>query len=152
MPANIRIIDKDTGFARFEIDLKGLRGRQVRVGVTGDESVDGVSVVDYAMYNEFGTSRGIPARPFMSTTYDRHHKKTEKFIEFMYGQLLDGKMSPDHLLKTAGADYQSKVQQTIRAAKTWAVPNAESTVAKKGSTSPLIDTGRMVQSVRYEVT
>lgn len=128
-----------------------MRSRKINVGITGNESVEGVSVVDYAMYNEFGTSRGIPARPFMSTTYDRHHKKTEQLIEHMYGQMLDGKMDPDHLLKTAGAYYQSKVQDTIRDAKTWAVPNHPKTIERKGSSSPLIDTGRMVQSVRYEI-
>ena len=152
MPSTVTITDRDTGFARIEIDLLGLRSRKLRVGITGDEKVDGVSVVDYAFYNEFGTSRGIPARPFMATTYDRYHAKTEKFIEYMYGQMLEGKMTPDHLLKTAGMEYQKRVQETIRDAKKWAVPNAESTIERKGSTSPLIDTGRMIGAVRYEIT
>lgn len=131
--------------------MKQLRERSLKVGITGNDTVDGVSVVDYGMYNEFGTNR-IPARPFMATTYDREHAKTEKLVESMYNKVVDGKMTPDHLLQTAGAYYQSKVQATIKDAKSWAVPNAPSTVAIKGSTSPLIDTGRLVQSVRYEVT
>lgn len=149
MPVTIQ--DKDLGFTRIELDLKHLRGRSVKVGIMGSESVDGVAVVDYAFYNEFGTSRGIPARPFMSRTYSEHKADMIKFTEFMYGQVIDGKMTPDHLLQTVGADYQSKIQKTIHDAKSWAAPNAPSTVAKKGSSSPLIDTGRMVGSVRYEV-
>lgn len=132
--------------------MKKLRDRSVKVGITGDDSVDGVSVVDYAMYNEFGTSRGIPARPFMSVTYDRYHSQTEKLIEHMYTQMLEGAFDPDHLLKVAGAEYQKRVQQTIRNAKEWAVPNAPSTIDRKGSSSPLIDTGRMVGAVRYEIS
>jgi hypothetical protein len=45
-----------------------------------------------------------------------------------------------------------KVQETIRNAKSWAVPNAPETIEQKGSSSPLIDTGRMVGAVRYEVS
>lgn len=151
MPTNtVRIVDHDTGFARLEVDLKWLRGREIKVGIMGNETVDGVSVVDYATFNEFGTSR-IPARPFMAETYARHGDDSAKFIEHMYNQLLEGGMNADHLLKTAGADYQSKVQKTIRDAKNWAEPNAESTKARKGSSSPLIDKSRMIGAVRYEV-
>ena len=116
----------------------------------GDEEVDGTSIVDYAMYNEFGTSR-IPARPFMAETHSKYAAETEKFTKYLVGQMIDGKMTDDHLLKTIGEKYQSRVQETIRDAKSWAAPNAESTVKQKGSSSPLIDTGRMIGSVRYEV-
>lgn len=143
--------DTDHGLKRINADLKKLRKRSVKIGIMGGgEAVEGVAVVDYAFYNEFGTST-IPARPFMSETYDRHGEKEIKFAEFLYGKLLDGEFDAEHLLNTLGLDYQKKVQKTIRAAKSWAVPNADSTIAEKGSSSPLIDTGRMVQSVRYEV-
>ena len=116
----------------------------------GNETAEGTSVVDYAMYNEFGTSR-IPARPFMSTTYDRYKDTLDKFTHFLVGRMIDGKLTDDTVLKNIGAKYQSWVQETIRDAVNWAEPNAESTIAMKGSSSPLIDQGRMVQSVRYEV-
>jgi len=117
----------------------------------GNEEVEGVSVVDYATYNEFGTSRGIPARPFMSTTADLHKEDIIKFTGFLVGQMIDGKIDDTTVLKNLGEKYQSYIQQTIRDAKNWAVPNAESTIKAKGSSSPLIDTGRMVGAVRYEV-
>lgn len=124
-----------------------MSGREVKVGIMDSDG----DVLEYAVYNEFGTSRGIPPRPFMSTTYDRYHKETEKFIEFMYNDLIEGKMNADKLLRTAGEQYQKRIQQTIREAKDWAAPNAPETVARKGSSSPLIDTGRMIGTVRYEV-
>jgi hypothetical protein len=148
MPVTIR--DKDYGFKRIELDFKALRGRGVKIGLMGNDQVEGVSVVDYATYNEFGTSR-IPARPFMQTTADTSKEEITKFTEYLVGRMIDGKVTDTTVLQNLGAKYQSLVQNTIRDAKNWAVPNAESTVAMKGSTSPLIDTGRLVGAVRYEV-
>jgi len=116
----------------------------------GNEEAEDTSVVDYAIYNEFGTERS-PARPFMSTTYDLYSGQLEKFTHFLVGRMIDGKVTDDTVLKNIGAKYQSWIQKTIRDAKNWAVPNSPKTVAMKGSSSPLIDQGRMVQAVRYEV-
>lgn len=149
--AGVKIKDKDHGFQRIQLDMKGLRGRSVKVGIMGNEQVDGVSVIDYAVYNEFGTSRGIPARPFMSKTAELHTDDITNFTAALVGRIIDGKISDDTALHNIGMKYQSYMQQTIRDAKSWAAPNSPRTIAKKGSSSPLIDTGRMVGSVRYEV-
>ena len=116
----------------------------------GDETVDGTAVVDYATFNEFGTEY-IPARPFMSITAELYTDDISRFTQYLVGRMIDGKITDETVFRNMGEKYQSYIQKTIRDAKTWAVPNAESTIEKKGSTSPLIDTGRMVQSVRYEV-
>jgi len=116
----------------------------------GNEEAEGVSVIDYATYNEFGTTR-IPARPFMSKTEELYKEPTFKFANFLVGRIIDGKITPNLALKNIGEKYKSYMQKTIRDAKNWAIPNADSTVKQKGSTSPLIDTGRMVGSVSYEV-
>jgi len=122
----------------------------VKVGIMGDETVDGTAVVDYATFNEFGTEY-IPARPFMSITAELYTDDISRFTQYLVGRMIDGKITDETVFRNMGEKYQSYIQKTIRDAKTWAVPNAESTIEKKGSTSPLIDTGRMVQSVRYEV-
>jgi phage gpG-like protein len=149
MVAAVRDIDK--GWRQIKLNMEQLKGRHVKVGITADSgSVDGTTVIDYATYNEFGT-RSIPARPFMATTADRYRDQTVKVAEAMIGQVLDQRYTVDTMLARLGAWYQAKVQQTIRDAKEWAVPNDPKTIAMKGSSSPLIDTGRLVQSVRYEV-
>ena len=149
MPTSIR--DKDYGFKRIELDFKALRGRGVKVGLMGNEEVEGVSVVDYATYNEFGTSRGIPARPFMQRTADENKEVVTQFTEHLVGRMIDGKLTDDDVLKNLGMKYQALMQKTVRDAKSWAVPNAPGTIARKGSSSPLIDTGRMVGAIRYEI-
>lgn len=146
----VKIVDKDHGFTRIVLNFRELNGHSIKVGFWGDEEFEGTSVVDYATYNEFGTSR-IPARPFMGTTYDQNKDRVVKFVEYNVGQIIDGKSTPDHALRVIGEFYQKAIQLTIRNAKEWAVPDADSTIKAKGSTSPLIDTGRMVNSVKYEV-
>ena len=144
------VIDKDKGYKRIFNDIKQLDGRGVKVGLFGGEENDGVSVVDYAVYNEFGTSR-IPARPFMQTTADKYRDEIMKFSSFLVGKMIDGQLKPDRVLRNLGEEYKKKIQSVIRDAKDWAEPNAASTVAQKGSSSPLIDSGRMVNAVNYEL-
>src|SRR5215831_15146641 len=142
--------DKDQGWQRIKLDFKQLDGMGVRVGIMGTGEVDGVAVVDYAMYNEFGT-RFIPPRPFMATTADRYRDGVYQYTSTLVGGMIDGKYNAKQVLNFVGMWYQAKIQQTIRDAKEWAVPDLPATIARKGSSSPLIDTGRMVQSVTYEV-
>lgn len=148
MPVTFK--DEDKGYIRIQRDIRALRDRSVKVGIMGSETVKGVSVVDYAMYNEFGT-RNIPARPFMATTYAQYGDQMSQFIDYLASRMFVGLISADRVLRVIGESYQAKVQMTIRNAKEWAVPNAPGTIAQKGSSSPLIDTGRMIQSVRYEI-
>jgi hypothetical protein len=142
--------DNDMGWKQIELNIKQLKGRKVKIGIMGNETVEGTSVVDYAVYNEFGTSN-IPSRPFMATTADRYRDETVKVAEAMIGKVIDRAYNVDTMLARLGAWYQAKVQMTIRNAKEWAVPNNPATIKAKGSSSPLIDTGRMLGSVRYEV-
>ena len=145
-----RIVDKDKGLKRITTDIKALGDYKIKMGIMGDQTVDGVSVVDYAMYNEFGTST-IPARPFMETTFTKHGDELVKMAQYLAGDMIDGKIKPKKVLDTLGLWYTNKIKMTIRDAKNWAVPNAASTVAQKGSSSPLIDNGRMLGAVNYEI-
>lgn len=142
----VKITDKDEDFKRMEKEVASLKGRNVKVGIMGEGEV-----LEYAMYNEFGTSR-IPARPFMQQTFDNNKAEIDKFIDFLGDQILNGKGNADRALRLIGETYQLKVQQTIRDAKSWAVPNNPKTVEQKGSSSPLIDQGRMIGAVRYEIS
>lgn len=145
-----KVEDRDYGYKKIVLNIKELNGKGVKVGLMGDEEYEGVSVVDYAMYNEFGTAH-IPARPFMQTTFDRYRADVMKFTEHLVNGIIEGQYTADHVMRVLGEWYQAKVQLTIRDAKNWAVPNTPETIKRKGSSSPLIDTGRMVGAVRYEV-
>lgn len=144
MAGSVTVKDIDKGYKQIAINVKGLKHRGVKIGIMG-----GGTVLDYAMYNEFGTSR-MPARPFMGTTAERYSKDVVKMVDQLVGNIVDGKSDVERVLSVLGEWYQMKMQQTIRDAKTWAAPNSPETIAQKGSSSPLIDTGRLLGAVRYE--
>lgn len=144
MASSAIIKDIDLGYKRIAINVKGLKNRGVKIGIMG-----GGTVTDYAIYNEFGTSR-MPARPFMGTTAEKYGPQVVKLVEQLVGNIVEGKSDIERALSVMGEWYQMKMQQTIRDAKQWAAPNAPETIAMKGSSSPLIDHGRMIGAVRYE--
>jgi hypothetical protein len=150
MPTSATVIDTDKGLNRAVANIKKLGASTLKVGIMGDESNQGTSVVDYGMYNEFGT-RHIPARPFMGTTADRYTDELQKFAQFMAGRIVDGTMSAEQFLQILGQWYVAKTKQTIKEATSWAAPDSAATIHAKGSSSPLIDTGRLINAINYEV-
>jgi len=149
-PKVTKVEEKDMGWKQIKLDFKELKNMGVKVGIMGTEEIDGVAVVDYATYNELGT-RFIPARPFMGTTADRYRDGIYQYTATLVGKMIDGVYDARQVLTYIGEWYQAKVQLTIRDAKQWSVPLLPATIKAKGSSSPLIDTGRMIQSVRYEI-
>lgn len=110
---------------------------------------DDVDVCDVAAWNELGTSR-TPARPFM---YDSMHKNEDEIRDFMTNiarkVVVEESMDVEAGMKMVGLFQKDKVQESITEGDF--VPNAPYTIKKKGSDHPLIDTGRMRQSVNYVI-
>lgn len=150
MALGVQFKDTDEGLKAIMKEIQTLQSHSVEVGIMGNDSVEGVSVVDYAVFNEFGTSR-IPARPFMSRTYDQKLGEINKYMEFLGNTVIEGKANAMGVMTDLGNWYEAEIKKTIVDAKNWAVPNAASTVAMKKSSSPLIDTGRMLGAVKHEI-
>ena len=62
---------------------------------------------------------------------------------------LEGKQSMDTTIQRVGIKAQIEILKKFRD-NDWA-PNAPYTVAKKGSSTPLIDSGQLRQSISWEV-
>lgn len=107
-------------------------------------SEDGVDMVDIAAFNEVGTSRS-PSRPFMRQSVDNHQKEIVAFCQAKIRELCSGKTTAEQILKELAVFQKGLIQKTIVDGSF--EPNAPSTIRKKGSDRPLIDTGRMRQSV-----
>jgi len=147
MAANVRDTITAEG-KKFENLLKELGQLEVRIGIQQEEtSEDGVDLVDIAMFNELGTEH-IPSRPFLRDSVDDNSDKINTFLQSMKKELLTG-VSVEDVLKKIGVFQKGLVQEKITEGSF--EPNAESTIRKKGSSKPLIDTGRMRQSVNYVV-
>lgn len=111
--------------------------------------------VQVALLNEFGTAPGVehsvPERPFVKTAMDRHGKELTDGARDQLAMISEGKQTTHRALSGLGKIGADKIQDTIVDSKSWAKPNAPYTIAKKRSSTPLIDTGAMRQAVTYKV-
>jgi len=160
---SVKEIDK--GWKRIKKQLLDSSRLVVKIGVIGGggehnynvhSDVEGkgegsnIDLPKLAIMMEYGVpSKGISARPFIAQTYEKNSANTKKFID----AVVSGFYSGAHDLKTGankiGIWYKGKIQETFRTGSFEA--NKPKTVAKKGSSRPLIDTGRLRQSIDFEV-
>ncbi len=133
---------------KFQKMLKELADLQVRIGFQqGEAFQDGVDMCDIAAWNELGTEHS-PSRPFLRKSVDENVDKINGFLQSKKQDLIRGE-SAEQVLKEIGIFQKDLVQEKITEGSF--VPNAASTIRKKGSEKPLIDTGRMRKSVNYVI-
>lgn len=144
---------------RFFAEIEKLKKLQVRIGYQDDGSMAAkrtkegvedasVSLLDVAMWNELGTVNS-PPRPFLRQSVDDNAAKISAFCKAQLQRLAQGSTDADTILKQVGVMQKGLVQEKIESGNF--EPNAPSTVKKKGSDKPLIDTARMRQSVNYVI-
>ena len=118
-----------------------------RKSEVGDQSK--VDMCDIAMWNELGT-RKMPSRPFMRMSVDENEAEITRFVSNCFRSFVrDNKMSAEELLDKLGVYQTGLMQRKIRDGVYAALSPV--TIAIKGSDRPLIDTGRMRQSVHHQV-
>lgn len=133
---------------RYFAELKKLAQLEVVVGFQeGDTYEDGTSLAEVAAYNEFGSS-DTPARPFMRQSFEGHQAELKAACEQVNKVIASGGTA-EEALKKLGVTVKGLVQAEIVEGDF--APNAPSTIQKKGSEQPLIDTGHMRQSVNYVI-
>lgn len=133
---------------RFEQMLRELSGLEVRIGFQhGEEEENGTDICDIAMWNELGT-KNAPSRPFLRKSVDENMGRIDDFLQAQKQGILRGD-SARQILNRIGIFQKDLIQEKITEGSF--VPNAASTIRKKKSDKPLIDTGRMRQSVNYVI-
>ena len=133
----------DRGWDDILAAIIALPGSEVSIGVLGKAGQD---IVNRATFNEFGT-RTIPERSFIRSTFDENLKKYENLTRREARKI--GVQSTAAFLKRLGLRAEADIKRKIVKLKT--PPNAPATIAAKGSSNPLIDTGRMRQSISHEI-
>ena len=110
---------------------------------------NGTRVVDVAVGNEYGTDN-VPARPFLSLSSADINNQCAPILEQSVVALNNNNTQQyDQLLDAAGSVAAGIVKQQITDLRS--PPNAQSTIERKGSSNPLIDTGLMRQTVTYKM-
>ena len=127
----------------FIDQLKGSDKLEVRIGVLGDSSSE---LVTYAAANEFGTEK-IPERSYLRATFVK--QSALKRIGTAAAELVKPGVDPRDVLNIVGVVGVGEVQEQIRRGEYQELKPA--TIKAKGSDKPLIDTGRLIQAISYEV-
>lgn len=120
-------------------------------------------LVSIAYWNHEGTSRAsgdvffrngkvgisgpIPPRPFITIAMFKHKAEFVGWMRAQAKQILKGATTIDAALPKLGMMGQDAIQTTITSGV--GPPNSPMTIALKGSSKTLVDTGRMVQSVTW---
>jgi len=139
--------DRDLGLKRFMRELQKAKVTEVVVGVQqGSDNAEGESIAEYAAYNEFGTEK-IPERSFMRSAFDENVNDLSRQLDRSYAQIQAGTMTVYKALGLVGLRHQDQIQHKIDT--NVPPPNAPATIAAKGSSHTLIDTGAMRASIRY---
>jgi hypothetical protein len=154
---SIKIIDNKSEFTKLLSEIKKAGKSYTQVGYQGDEKEnkkdkDGniekskATIVEVAAYNEFGT-KNIPERSFMRKAFDRVEHQIDKLTNNLYIEVCTGKKTTKKALAIVGEFLKSEIQKQID--MTIEPKNAESTIRRKKSSHPLIDTGLMRESVTH---
>lgn len=144
------IIYQLEGLEKLDKELKYLQTHAVKVGVLGNGSANGISVQDYAIFNEYGTSR-IPARPFFRLSVGTANAQNEikEYMKQQVEQIIQGGISAQQAYENLGTFVVQKIKKTI-ASGNFAALNPQ-TVKKKGHSKPLMDTHSLYESINFEI-
>lgn len=142
------------GLKRLQASAKQLAGKpRVKVGVLGggDHGPD-LTNAELATIHEFGAPRaGVPERSFLRSTADLKRREWLALLVKVLQAAVDGKTTVQVALELVGQKAVADVVARIRNGAGIPPPLKPATIAAKGSTRPLVDTGRLVQSIGYEV-
>lgn len=146
------IKDTDKGYRELVERVYGMGAPKITVGVHASEAAEqepgGTTIGDVATWNEFGTG-DIPARSFIRAWFDQHEAEVRQWIKVQLLAVVKGQITKEQALQRVAERALGGIKQ--RMADGIDPPNAPSTIAKKGSSKPLIDTGRLRSAITVKV-
>ena len=136
----------------------------VKVGVLagkGGEAIhpgSSISMIELAAVHEFGSpKRGIPQRSFIRATFERDdvNKKLNALGARLAKAIVMDKMDAATALGQMGAWAAGQIKATIKNRLTTG-PERQAlkpeTIERKGSSLPLVDTGRLINAITWLVS
>lgn len=131
--------------------LRNSRDAAVEVGVRGDgkqRSGEGPSNVAIGTIHEFGIGTS-PKRSWLRETVDSKQRSYRRLLQRLGGEVVELKMDLDDAMNLVGLQVAKDMRTRIR--NKIPPPNADATIARKGSTTPLIDTSQFIRSITHKV-
>lgn len=125
----------------------------IKKGGTGKKSESkgkGATILEYAIFNEYGTSR-IPKRPFfrLSVGTKKAQNEIKEYLNTQIENIISGELTGQGAYDNLGVFVVQKIKKTIMSGNF--APNDAKTIKRKGSSTPLIDTHSLYNSISYEI-
>lgn len=165
---SVKVIDR--GWKRIKSQLKKADDSYVGIGLFADKvketaqssqrPLKNLNIAQVGAINEWGLpSKNIPSRPFLKIAYEKYKDKIVQYKANLLKKVYDGKITFEQGLDRLGLLHQGQIQRTIgesslfeqNAPSTKKIKESKTRRGSSGSSKPLIDTGRMRQSITYEV-
>lgn len=147
------IAQRDNGFNKYKKAIEELNSKVVKVGLF---AAVGDKVLTRGIVNEFGTTQAgrnrnitIPERSFIRHTYNKQYKAVGKRFGQIFKAITNKNYSVVPKLDLIGKEQVAETQKTMTDLRS--PKNATSTINKKGSSNPLIDTGELRSKINSEV-
>lgn len=140
-----------TGGKGIKSLFKRLEKGTVDVGILSSEGKhqsSEMTVAQIGFFHEFGTEK-VPERSFIRSTMEGQSRDIKTVAGSQYKKVLDGSITTEEGLGVLGAFTAGLIQEKFTD-NDW-VPNSEKTQERKGSSTPLIDTGQLRQSISFKV-
>ena len=146
------VSDDARGWSKLAKELASLDSASVLVGIQGPagdaaHGKSGLTVAEVASIHEFG--RGVPERSFLRATIDINQRRLDSLLLRLAAGVMAGKLTAGHALELMGETAVGMVIERID--DHIPPPNAPSTIARKGSSTPLIDSAQLKGSITYKV-
>lgn len=125
--------------------------RRVLVGLpAGSGENKGTPLVVIGAVQEFGSADGrIPERSFLRVPIRQNQDNIRRAFAVLARRVASGEITSFQMLSKIGARAVGYCQDAI--SEGIAPANAPSTIAKKGSATPLVDKGALKQAITYVV-
>lgn len=107
-----------------------------------------LSLLEVAALHEFGGGR-TPQRSFIRATIDAQRSEIERLQQVLGMQVVAGKIDARQALDMLGQKVAAWCQARIAAGI--APPLKPATIARKGSSTPLVDTGQLKSAITWRV-
>lgn len=137
----------------LQTTLQSLSGSYVKVGWPGEDTrmhSGGITMAGLAMVHEFGSpARNIPSRPVLKQTAQTSMPKQKKLCASLLQQITSSRITPRQAFGRLGEWYVGAIKTTFTTGNF--KPLAPSTILRKRSSRPLIDTGQLRGSVTSRV-
>ena len=145
------IKDVDRGYRALVDRIFTLGNPTVSVGVFEADGAqtydDGITIAAVAAIHEFGL--GVPERSFLRGWFDENLERAHEAMSRLLLSVVAGKRTKEQALELFGLWVQGEVQKRIASGISPELSAA--TIKRKGSSTPLIDTGQLRSSITYQI-